>query len=188
MVYAPKSFGWRALLLQGAKVDGENVVQNGEVKEDVLDKYKQKDWHWWNTAGAFLMAIWLWIIFLVVIGFGYSFFWSSITVIYMLMRRIADGAELDEVYLEEDEGEGVFGSPLSAPSPPLSPAPSKPTQPLTMVEPPALRTPPAPAPTPPPAPVTTTPSGTSSESKPDTPPAPSSTPKTGNGEDATPPL
>src|SRR5262249_2659921 len=107
MVYAPESFGWRTLLLEGAKVEGENVVEHGKIQPQVLDKYKSDNkewqWHWWNTLGAGLVAIWLGLIFLLVVGFGYSFFWSAITIIYMLMRKAADGAELDEVYLEEDE-------------------------------------------------------------------------------------
>ncbi len=142
MVYAPTSFGWRDLLLQGAKVDGKNVVHSGKVDEELLKDYKKggkdENWHWWNTAGAGLMAIWLGLIFLLVIGFGYSFFWTSITIIYMLMRKAADGAELDEVYLEEDDTDGVFGGSMPSPAAPAAPAP-KATQPLTMVEPPTLR-------------------------------------------------
>jgi hypothetical protein len=172
MVYAPTSFGWRDLLLQGAKVDGQSVVQNGHVNDEVLALYKKggKDekWHWWNTVGAGLMAVWLGLIFLLVIGFGYSFFWTAITIIYMLMRKAADGAELDEVYLEEDETEGVFGGPAP---PATTPPPSKPTQPLTMVEPPALR--PSPVATPAPAPQVPVQTG-ATESKTESPPTPPS--------------
>jgi hypothetical protein len=83
--------------------------------------------------------------FLMLIGFGYSFFFSMSTIIYLLMRRHVDSAEIDEVYLEEDDQEGVPGGfpPAAAPSP----APSKPTQALNMVDAPVLRTP-----APPPAP------------------------------------
>jgi hypothetical protein len=135
MVYAPDSFGWRPLLLQGAKVDGVNVVENGKVQTAVLNQYKERDWHWWNSAGAGLMAIWLGLIFLLVVGFGYSFFWSAVTIIYMLLRKVADGAELDEVYFDEDEADGVFGGSIPPPPPP----PTAPTKPLTMVESPLLR-------------------------------------------------
>src|SRR5262249_61144687 len=77
------------------------------------------------------------------IAFGFSFFWGSIPIIYRVLRKVADGAELDEVSLEDDETEGVFGSSLP-PAPPPS-APPATTKPLTMVEPPALR--PSPEPT-----------------------------------------
>jgi hypothetical protein len=146
MVYAPESFEWRPLLLQGAKVDGNPVVQRSnddptrlKIDPTTLAQYKERDWHWWNTVGAGLMALWLGLIFLLVIGFGYSFFWSAITIIYMLLRKAADGAELDEVYLEEDEQEGAYGGPLTSPQA-VTPAPGKPTQALPVVEPPTGHT------------------------------------------------
>jgi hypothetical protein len=187
MVYAPESFKWRTLLLDGAKVDGDPVVHNGDIDTELLKKYKSDSpevhkewqWHWWNTAGAFLMSVWLGLVFLLVIGFGYSFFWSEVTIIYMLMRKAADGAELDEVYLDEDEADGVFGSSLPAAPTSSIKTPVPASAPLTMVEPPVLRpttvttpapalvtTPaPAPAPTPPP-PDTKTESPASLESPP----------------------
>ena len=184
MVYAPESFGWRTLLLQGAKVDGDPLVQGGEINPELLKKYKSDNpevhkewqWHWWNTCGAFLMAIWLGLVFLLVIGFGYSFFWSEVTIIYMLMRKSADGAELDEVYLDEDETDGVFGSSL--PTSPSTAVKTPASAPLQMVEPPALRpttvttpapalmTTPAPAPMPAPPPETKTEAPTSLEAPP----------------------
>jgi hypothetical protein len=188
MVYAPTSFGWRDLLLQGAKVDGKNIVVNGKVDDDALKDYKadykkgttDPNWHWWNTVGAGLMAIWLGLIFLLVIGFGYSFFWTSMTIIYMLMRKAADGAELDEVYLEEDDTDGVFGGSMPAPAAPSAPA-SKSTQPLTMVEPPALR--PSPVHT---APLTGTMPALPPEPKP-TPTASVPPPNTNGGTESPPP-
>ena len=41
--------------------------------------------------------------FLLVVGFGYSYFWSASTIVYILMRRYVDDTEMDEVYLEDDE-------------------------------------------------------------------------------------
>jgi hypothetical protein len=150
-VYAPTSFGWRELLLQGASVDNGNqpIVQDGRINESAYAKYiKENGWN--NTIGAFLVAIWLGIFFLFVIGFGYSYFWTASTIIYLLMRRRVDDAELDEVYFEEDDQEDYPLSPAPATktAPPPPPAPG-----MTMVEPPALRisTPAAPPPTPAPA-------------------------------------
>jgi hypothetical protein len=142
-VYAPKSFGWRPLLLQGAKVNGADVVQDGAIDEQNYNEFL-KNFHWWNHAGAGLMAIWLGLLFLLIIGFGYSYFWCAGTLIYLLMRRSVDAAEMDEVYLEEEEPEGTYTPPPAAPAPPHA---IKAGSPLTMVEPPALR----------PTPVTTAP-------------------------------
>ncbi len=40
--YAPTSFGWRTLLLEGVEVDGEKIVQNGVINERVYNKYVGK--------------------------------------------------------------------------------------------------------------------------------------------------
>jgi hypothetical protein len=153
-VYAPSSFGWRNLLLQGAVVDGQNVVERGVINRTAYEKwlglaregqekYEGKDkLTWWNKVGAFLVAIWLYLFFLLILGFGYSYFWSASTIIYLLMRRKVDDTELDEVYLEEEDHESSYGtpafSPAKSPAPAAAPATSSN---VTMVEPPALRTP-----------------------------------------------
>ncbi|HEY7424237.1 MAG TPA: hypothetical protein VH682_08390, partial [Gemmataceae bacterium] len=170
-VYAPTSFGWRTLLLEGATVHGEKVVDNGEINSaaynDYLGRtdYKGEDkLNWWNKWGAVLVAIWLGIVFLLLLGFGYSYFWSASTIIYLLMRRHVDAAELDEVYLEEDEQEGPYGGHFTPPAP-VSPSAVEPPS-MTMVESPTLRTP---------APTTTTPSASTPAPEPaPAPPTPES--------------
>jgi hypothetical protein len=155
-VYAPKSFGWRTLLLQGgideypkdtegaAKDDpptGADLVSNGQINVLAYDHYV-RNLNWWNKVGAALVAFWLGVLFLLILGFGYSFFFSTTTIIYLLMRRLIDAAEIDEVYLEEEDQDG-FGGSIA----PTAPEPPKMTQPLQMVEAPSLRpvTPPVPA-------------------------------------------
>ena len=150
--YAPTSFGWRTLLLNNVVVDGQKLVQDGEIKKDVYDKYvgrdesyrdKPDELSWWNKVGAGLVAIWVGIVFLLVVGFGYSFFWSASTIIYLLMRRSVDTAELDEVYLEEDDQDGAYAGTLGPqPTAPVETPPAKPgTQSLQLVEAPMTKTP-----------------------------------------------
>ncbi len=150
-VYAPTSFGWRTLLLDGVVVDQQKLVQDGEIRPSVYNKYVGYDetykgadkLTWYNKIGAGLVAVWVGLLFLLVLGFGYSFFWSSATIIYLLMRKNVDTAELDEVYLEEDDQEGAYGGPLAPPPAPAAPAPApapKTTQ-LHMVEAPLLKAP-----------------------------------------------
>lgn len=172
-VYAPTSFGWRNLLLEGATVHGQKVVENGTINADAYADYLDiprpngTRYEWpdektkerevlsgANKFGAFLVAVWLGLLFLLMLGFGYSYFWSASTIIYMLMRRHVDAAELDEVYLEEDEQEGPYGGHFTPPAPPVAATAVKPSSPVTMVEPPTLRTP---SPAPPPPPVASTP-------------------------------
>jgi hypothetical protein len=187
-VYSPTSFGWRTLLLEGATVEGRKVVENGEVQEAVYNDYfgnpdESRDrLHGWNKVGAFLVACWLGLVFLLMLGFGYSYFWSASTIIYLLMRRHVDAAELDEVYLEEDENEGPYGGQFTPPVAPSAPASKPAASSLSMVEPPTLRTPPpaaTPAPTPTPAPVASMPPPTEPERTPElpaTPPPPTTPP------------
>ena len=122
-VYAPTSFGWRDLLLAGGN---EVVTASGApVHPD--------DWSWYNKAGAVMVAFWLYLVFLMVVGFGYSYFWSASTIIYLLMRRKVDDTEMDEVYVEEDEGEKAYSMPITT-SPTAAPAASGGATPLSMVE------------------------------------------------------
>jgi len=120
--YAPRSFGWRELLLQGATVDGQQVVVNGEIDEKAYDKmvgndpsYNGKDkMTLYNKAGAVVVSVvWIGLIFMLVVASPTAISGSSSTIIYLLMRRKVDDAELDEVYLEEEE---PYSGPLAGAS------------------------------------------------------------------------
>lgn len=52
--------------------------------------------------GTFLVGIWLRAAAVLVMGFVYSQFWSSTTIIYFLLRRSVDGKELDEIQFVAD--------------------------------------------------------------------------------------
>jgi hypothetical protein len=131
--YAPTSFQWRDLLV-------DVPALKADASPEARDAYLTSTFYWWNYVSAFMVSTWVALVFLLVVGFGYSYFFTAFTMVYLLMRRKVDDTELDEVYLEEDEAE----EPLPPPAPPAA-APSGPGAPLQMVEAPALRTPPAPA-------------------------------------------
>lgn len=126
-IYAPESFGWRNLLIEGSPYDDANLATNA------LDALR-----WYNKAGALMVSAWIYAAFLLVVGFGYSYFWCASTIIYLLMRRQVDDTDLDEIYLEEDESEDAYSASLPATkgeAPPPSPqAPS-----FQMVDAPTLR-------------------------------------------------
>lgn len=138
--HAPTSFGWRDLLIH----DSPNVERAAPGAAPRLEGFEfRKDyvegdnWHWWNTVGSVLVSAWLYLFFLLVIGFSYSYFWTASTIIYFLMRRQVDDTDLDEVHLEGED----LDDPFARPSPPPPAAPAKPgTVSLTTVEAPALRT------------------------------------------------
>jgi hypothetical protein len=160
-IWAPTSFEWRDLLLQGYRVEGEEVWKNGHAtdaydklinKKPVADEAnKGQQMSAWNYIGTFLVSIWLYLLFLLILGFGYSYFWTASTIVYLLMRRKVDDTEMDEVYLEEEDQESPYsaGAPFTPAKPP-TPAPAPVATNVTMVEAPTLRTPPPAEPAAPP--------------------------------------
>ncbi|MBI3468782.1 MAG: hypothetical protein HY000_37745 [Planctomycetes bacterium] len=92
--YAPEASGWQAPGIAGTAPTGAA---------------------WF---GAVCAGVWLYILFLLLVGFVYSYFWSAATAVYYLLRRDVDNTELEEVYLEgsEDDFEppGQAGSAISS--------------------------------------------------------------------------
>lgn len=140
-MYAPTSFGWRDLLLeksdnvQQAKV----ILNNGaEVYRNQLQPEYVEKLAWYNHFGAALVSFWLTIFFMLVVGFGYSYFWTASSIIYLLMRQKVDDTEMDEIHMDDEEDE--FTPPAYVPPETSKPAEPKPAQQnVTMVEAPTLR-------------------------------------------------
>src|SRR5262249_41673432 len=104
--YAPTSFGWRDVLISSSAFvekktavayDGRTVTRL-EFKDEF-----EKELRSYEIMGASLMTIWIYPLFLLVVGFGYSFFWSASTIVYLLMRRHVDDTEMDEVQMEDED-------------------------------------------------------------------------------------
>jgi len=64
-----------------------------------------------GLIGSGMMFFWCGCVKMLAVGFLYSYFWTASTCIYFLLRRDADGTEMDEVFLEEEEDEPAFGLP-----------------------------------------------------------------------------
>jgi hypothetical protein len=45
------------------------------------------------------------------VGYLFSYFWTASVAIYFLLRRTVDATEMDEVFLDADEGEKSFALP-----------------------------------------------------------------------------
>ncbi len=69
----------------------------------------------WNYIGAVLVSVWLYLLFLLIVGFGYSYFWTASSIIYLLMRHKVDDTDFDEVHLEEEPTEEPFGKQQQVP-------------------------------------------------------------------------
>ena len=109
---------WRDLLtLHGSK--HVNVkTEPFEMSKEYTESMKP-----WNYIGTFFVSIWLYLLFLLIVGFGYSYFWTASTVIYLLMRHKVDDTDLDEIHLEEEETEEPFAKDMSSPTTIVPPAP-----------------------------------------------------------------
>jgi len=55
--------------------------------------------------GAVVVSIFVWIAIGLMVSYLFSFFFTSQTIIYFLLRRIVDATDIEEVYMEEGEEE-----------------------------------------------------------------------------------
>ncbi len=135
--WAPTSYGWRDLLLHGSQyVTTQPVLlNNGHVVTGYVfqDSYLNSLW-FYNDIGSAMVTFWLCLLFLMIIGFGYSYFWSASSIIYLLMRRRVDDTEMDEVHLEEEEIESPAAPAAPAQTVPAPATPGRTTVPLNVVE------------------------------------------------------
>lgn len=172
-VYTPTSFGWRELMLKGSPVEitthpselsrdkeGKFVAQTDHyyyVDPEAANVYMNdpdKGFRWYNHAGAGMVSFWMTLLFMLMLGYAYSYFWTASSMIYLLMRKRVDEVEVDEIYTEEEEYEepvppvkppapsGPTTIPVDAPTlrvatPPTSPLPTPPTEPPPSPPPPA---------------------------------------------------
>ncbi|MBX9677398.1 MAG: hypothetical protein K2X38_01455 [Gemmataceae bacterium] len=111
--YAPTSFGWRDLLLH----ENPHATLQGDGHYHLSEDYI-KNMSIPNYIGGFLVSAWIWLVFMLVLGFGYSYFWTASSIIYLLMRNRVDETDTDEVYLDDED--------LTPPSSPTPAAPATP--------------------------------------------------------------
>ena len=98
------------------------------------------------AATGRVLAFWNGCISLLALAYVYSYFWTSATRIYFLLRQRVDGTELDEVAVEESsDAEETYGLPTLAPDESGMPRVVEPAAPASSVPPPAPKPPDAPA-------------------------------------------
>jgi hypothetical protein len=81
------------------------------------------------SATGSVLAFWNGCVMLLALAYVYSYFWTSVTRIYFLLRQRVDGTELDEVALEEAEGEETYGLPKLSPDDSGMPSVNEPAAP-----------------------------------------------------------
>ncbi len=80
---------------------------------------------WSESPSSFLISFWVYLLIGMIGAFAISFYFSSSTIIYYLMRREVDATELEDVYVEDaddDLMDTAAPSPMAVPSQTSSPA------------------------------------------------------------------
>ena len=60
-------------------------------------------------AGVAVLSFWLAAVQVLLLGFGFSYFWTATTGIYLLLRQDVDATEMDVIHLEDEPA--TFGLP-----------------------------------------------------------------------------
>ncbi len=60
-----------------------------------------------GALGLNLIRFWIDLVFTLGSAFVFSYFWTSLTAIYFLLRRHVDATEMDEVYVPEEQEHGL---------------------------------------------------------------------------------
>jgi len=71
----------------------------------------------WDKASAGGVAFWINVTSMFLIAYAISFYFSANNLIYLLLRRWADGAEFDDVYIDPDEPDVLKSNPSPESSP-----------------------------------------------------------------------
>lgn len=87
---------------------------SGGVGTDWMQQLAQGtgDLGFFSGIGSWLIRLWTGVLKLAAVGFLFSYFWSAATAVYLLMRQKVDGAEMDEISLDEDQEEPYGLPPL----------------------------------------------------------------------------
>jgi len=153
-IYSPTSFGWRELLTSGSDIaiqptlgvsdpTATPAIANTDAFRPEVAGYRYVNpdqakvyvdsIRWNEYAAAGVVSLWVILLFLLMLGFSYSYFWTASSMIYLLMRKKVDETEIDEIYTEDED---LDTATIAPPRPPVT------TPNVTMVEAPTLRTPP----------------------------------------------
>ena len=85
------------------------------AKEDLVGKVMSgTDISGLGYAGVWLIHLSTGCVKLLAVGYLFSYFWTASVAIYFLLRRTVDATEMDEVFLDADEGEKAFALPKIA--------------------------------------------------------------------------
>ncbi len=67
-----------------------------------------------EAIGAYLIAVWVYLVIAILGAYAISFYFSSNTIIYYLMRNEVDATDMEDVYVEQQDDELTDSSPSPA--------------------------------------------------------------------------
>jgi hypothetical protein len=82
-----------------------------------------------ETLGAYLIALWVYLVISILGAYAISFYFSANTIIYYLMRNEVDATDMDDVFVEQQDDELMESPAPPAPVAPAAPAPAVATNP-----------------------------------------------------------
>lgn len=113
---------WRTF----TQVDGKSVGKldalwgtPGAAGQPFWGRFSQDTGSSMANGASHMMEFWTMLCILAVAAFAVSFFCSSTTLIYLLLRRDVDGTDIEEAWLEDDR-EDLFGGETAAPPAPAA--------------------------------------------------------------------
>jgi hypothetical protein len=81
-----------------------------------------------ESIASYLIIFWVCVVLGLLVSFLFSFFFTSQTVIYFLLRKVVDATDMEEVYMEESDEEelplehvAATAAPGEAAAPPANP-------------------------------------------------------------------
>ncbi|QGJ68980.1 Hypothetical protein PBC10988_6450 [Planctomycetales bacterium 10988] len=54
-------------------------------------------------AGAMIIVVWYCVLYLLLLGYALSYFWTAATAVYLLLRQDNDGTEIDDIHIEHED-------------------------------------------------------------------------------------
>ena len=99
------STSWGANVANGARMENIQDETRGQLRWDFLREGGESDTSrsWSFRAGGGLLHFWKSLLRTVAIGFLFGHFWCLAAAIYLLLRKQVDDAELDELFVSEEQ-------------------------------------------------------------------------------------
>ncbi len=104
----------------GPGADMLDVLWAAPTFDNLWGSYNWDAMTYAEPAGAWIIGVWVFLLAAVVGAYLVTFFASSSTIIYLLLRRKVDATDLDDVYVEEAEEQ--TSAPAAAPVAPAGPS------------------------------------------------------------------